>query len=130
VDSSQTLGRLFPDILISDPVGPLAVVDAKYKRLTGPFPVAREDLYQLTSYVIAVSGGTRPILGMLAYPQFGDDESTSAEALGPWLMPGAAHQQRVCFLRVPVDSAQCIAAMADQLRSATSAAELVQATEN
>jgi 5-methylcytosine-specific restriction enzyme subunit McrC len=130
VDSSRTLGRLFPDILVSDPIGSLAVIDAKYKRLIGPFPVAREDLYQLASYVIAVSGGTRPILGMLAYPQFEDDEPTSAEALGPWLMPGVADQQRVCFLRFPVDSAQCIAAMADQLRSAASAAELVQATDD
>jgi 5-methylcytosine-specific restriction enzyme subunit McrC len=130
VDSSRTLGRLFPDILISDPAGPLAVIDAKYKRLTDPFPVAREDLYQLTSYVIAVSGGTRPILGMLAYPQFGNEEPSSAEALGPWLMPGVAHQQRVCFLRFPVDSAQCIAALADQLRSTSSGTGLVQATEN
>jgi 5-methylcytosine-specific restriction enzyme subunit McrC len=121
VDSTQHFGRLFPDIVISDSSGPIAVIDAKYKRLVDPFPVAREDLYQLTTYLIAVSGSTRPLLGMLAYPQFGNEAPSSAERLGPWLMPGPSDQQRVCFVRLPIQSEQCIAALTGHLRPVTSA---------
>ena len=114
VDSSRTFGRLFPDILISDSDGPRMVIDAKYKRLEGPFPVAREDLYQLTSYVVGL-GERRQLVGMLAYPKFDMTPMSFAEELGPWLTPGEGTRHRISFMRLPTDSDQCVTALTEVL---------------
>jgi 5-methylcytosine-specific restriction enzyme subunit McrC len=103
-DASARMGRLKPDLLIIDGQGRVrAVIDAKYKRLRTsaerPNGVDRGDLYQLTAYL----AGHDVAYGALAYPP-GDDQARAAD-LGPWQ---TASGQRVDFLRLPAEEAQCI----------------------
>lgn len=104
-DPSVRIGRLKPDLLISDRRGrERAVLDAKYKRLRSsaerPNGVDRGDLYQLTAYL----AGHDVTYGALVYPP-GDDEARAAD-LGPWQTTSG---QRVEFLRLPADEEECIA---------------------
>jgi 5-methylcytosine-specific restriction enzyme subunit McrC len=100
-----TWGRLYPDILIGPVEEPTLVLDAKYKPLTGGNPVAREDLYQLTTYLIANSARKLPV-GMLGYPRLIEQGSLcAAETEGPWETP-LGH--RVRFDRMPLKTAECI----------------------
>lgn len=115
-DTAARMGRLKPDLLISDAQGRVcAVIDAKYKRLRNsrerPNGVDRGDLYQLVAYL---AGHDVPF-GALAYPAAGDDEARAAD-LGPWR---AGSGQRVGFLRFPVEEAGCI----DEFHRAIAAVE-------
>ncbi|MEJ7783470.1 MAG: hypothetical protein WKF96_01620 [Solirubrobacteraceae bacterium] len=107
-DSSATLGRLYPDIVIGSPDRPAAIVDAKYKPLDEPRGVDREDLYQLTSYLSA-RPATPPPLGMLAFTTFpGQTEFARAESKGPWQLPAG---NAVHFERLPVVEDECVKAL-------------------
>jgi 5-methylcytosine-specific restriction enzyme subunit McrC len=104
-DATARMGRLKPDLVITDGKGrEHAVIDAKYKRLRNsaerPNGVDRGDLYQLTAYL----AGHDVSYGALAYPS-GDDQARAAD-LGPWQTSSG---QRVEFLRLPAEEAQCIA---------------------
>lgn len=104
-DETACMGRLKPDLLITDPRGrEWAVIDAKYKRLRNsrerPNGVDRADLYQLTAYL---AGHDVPY-GALAYPPA--DDKARAVDLGPWR---TASGQRVEFLRLPAGEANCVA---------------------
>ncbi|ORI22051.1 hypothetical protein BH686_16770 [Rhodococcus erythropolis] len=104
----RPMGRLLPDFIVGETAQPDAIIDAKYKRLTDPFPVQREDLYQLTSYLAAHSGSQVRPRGILAYPFLPDSLVSSAESGGPWSLQwgggGTAE-----FLRFPTDQAGCVA---------------------
>jgi 5-methylcytosine-specific restriction enzyme subunit McrC len=67
------LGRLRPDVLILKHSRPVAVLDAKYKRLADWWPerpqgVDRGDLYQLATY-ISRFGSEPSVMGALIYPR-------------------------------------------------------------
>jgi 5-methylcytosine-specific restriction enzyme subunit McrC len=104
-DPSVRIGRLKPDLLISDRRGhERTVLDAKYKRLRSsaerPHGVDRGDLYQLAAYM----SGHEVSLGALAYPPAPNDQATGAD-LGPWRL---ASGQIVEFVRLPSTEAECI----------------------
>jgi hypothetical protein len=78
-DATVRMGRLKPDLLITDGQGrERAVIDAKYKRLRNsaerPNGVDRGDLYQLTAYL----AGHDVSYGALAYP-LADDSARAAD---------------------------------------------------
>lgn len=102
------MGRLYPDIMVGPLGTPGFVLDAKYKRLSGGTRVAREDLYQLTSYLSAFAGTAR--LGALGYVELAEiAEATAFEELGGrWQLPSG---QSVRFTRFPTDEASCVAAL-------------------
>lgn len=102
------LGRLYPDLLIGAVDAPAAIVDAKYKRLADPRGVDREDLYQLSAYLVAHSSGPQRPEGMLAYPAFDDQVRSRAERDGPWTDPAG---RPVSFRRLPTEEADCIRAL-------------------
>ena len=110
-DSSRTLGRLYPDLLVGEPQAPRMVIDAKYKPLRDPRGVDREDLYQLTSYLMAHTTSTLPV-GMLAYPLFDERAPAFAERHGPWKTP-ASHD--VSFRRLPIAEDPCVTALGQLL---------------
>jgi 5-methylcytosine-specific restriction enzyme subunit McrC len=104
-DATARMGRLKPDLLITDGQGrERAVIDAKYKRLRNSAErsngIDRGDLYQLTAYL---AGHDVPY-GALAYPP-ANDKARAAD-LGPWQ---TASGQRVEFLRLSAGEAGCIA---------------------
>lgn len=106
-DPSARLGRLKPDLLISDERGrERAVIDAKYKRLRNsmerPHGVDRGDLYQLIAYI----AGHEVEYGALIYPPADADEAQAAD-LSPWRLGSG---QEAGFLRFPASEAACIAA--------------------
>jgi 5-methylcytosine-specific restriction enzyme subunit McrC len=103
-DTAARMGRLKPDLLISDAQGrECAVIDAKYKRLRNsrerPNGVDRGDLYQLVAYLAGHDVGR----GALVYPPANADEAQAAE-LNPWRLGSA---QAVEFLRFPASEAGC-----------------------
>ncbi len=102
------MGRLYPDIMVGASGTPTLVLDAKYKRLSGGTRVAREDLYQLTSYLSAFAGTAR--LGALGYVEPAEAaEATAFEELGGWWeLPSG---QSVRFTRFPTDEASCVTAL-------------------
>jgi 5-methylcytosine-specific restriction enzyme subunit McrC len=81
------MGRLRPDLIIRDETEVVAILDAKYKRLTPtrerPDGVAREDLYQLAAYATRFSPSS---VAALIYPLDAGDTAVlpAAERLGPW----------------------------------------------
>jgi 5-methylcytosine-specific restriction enzyme subunit McrC len=98
------LGRLKPDIIVRDGETPVAIIDAKYKRLEDDWPerpagVERSDLYQLAAYLSGLDPhGVAD--GMLVYPRaLAREEESTAEAKGPWRMESGS---RVQFRRIPV----------------------------
>lgn len=107
LDPTKSMGKLYPDFIIGEPEAATHILDAKYKRLQDPFPVAREDLYQLATYLGGYANGTDRGVGMLLYPQLGTLPST-AETLGPWQVAGGG---RIHFARLPVDESDCIEAL-------------------
>jgi 5-methylcytosine-specific restriction enzyme subunit McrC len=113
-DPSKVMGRLYPDFTVGDLTSPTAIIDAKYKRLTDPFPVAREDLYQLTSYLTAYANNTQPPRGMLAYPLLPDSAPSTAESNGPWSLQ-AKNVAQVDFMRLPTTEKECTARFAELL---------------
>jgi 5-methylcytosine-specific restriction enzyme subunit McrC len=111
-DPSARMGRLKPDLLISDENGDeRAVIDAKYKRLRRsqerPHGVDRGDLYQLVAYL---SGHEAPY-GALVYPPADADEAKAAD-LSPWRLGSG---QEVGFLRFPAGEAGCVEAFGSLL---------------
>jgi len=107
---TRGLGVLLPDVLVRSGSTVIAVIDAKYKRLTfsreRPNGVARDDLYQLAAYLGRFGGDGRAV-GVLAYP---DDESAPAYAAvhGPWRNESG---NPVHFLRLAVDADGCTATL-------------------
>lgn len=107
-DPARTMGRLYPDVVVRPTQAPRLVIDAKYKPLTDARrpPIAREDLYQLTSYLAAHPTAT---LGALGYVEaLADAQPSRAERDGPWSLPTG---QRVEFARLPTDEEGCVAAL-------------------
>jgi len=103
------MGRLKPDVVVSDGRGVVAVIDAKYKRLVDsrerPRGVDRSDLYQLATY----ASRFRPSrFAALLYPET-DELTSTAERLGPW----RNDDQTFLFRRMPTNSAACRAALAE-----------------
>ncbi len=103
-DHHRGLGRLLPDVLVSDGGGAVRLVaDAKYKRLVDsaerPNGVDRGDLYQLTSYLSRFSP-TGDAAGALVYPGGDDVTLATAERFGPWQSAGG---HEVCFMRLSLD---------------------------
>ena len=104
------LGRLKPDVLVYAGDAPVAVADAKYKRLVNRWPdrpqgLDRADLYQLTSYLarFTAHGDAE---GLLVFPR--DPEQTDeadAEALGPWRTEAG---NTVRFVRLAVTPAEAV----------------------
>jgi 5-methylcytosine-specific restriction enzyme subunit McrC len=91
-DVHAGLGRLKPDVLVADGKQTVIVADAKYKHLQDRWPdrpqgIAREDLYQLTSYLARYSPNGEA-LGLLAYPRFAGEHYATAEHKGPWTFQG------------------------------------------
>ncbi|MDJ0105629.1 hypothetical protein QM646_04390 [Rhodococcus erythropolis] len=114
-NDARPMGRLLPDFIVGNSAEPEAIIDAKYKRLSDPFPVNREDLYQLTSYLAAYSGSQSRPRGILAYPLLPGSEMSSAESGGPWSLQwgggGTAE-----FLRFPIGERACIERFAEVLK--------------
>lgn len=83
--------------------------------------MAREDLYQLTTYLSGFGDGTDRSVGMLLYPQLATAQST-AETLGPWQIAGGG---RIHFARLPVDESSCVKALTALLTEPTGGAKSV-----
>ena len=97
------MGQLYPDIVISTSSTPTAIIDAKYKRLTPPRGVDREDLYQLYAY----SSRHNTAQAALVYPKVIGTVLDRAEVISPW---NANDEQRsLSFFTVPVTPDECIA---------------------
>lgn len=100
------MGRLYPDILIgpsTDHTACAALIDAKYKPLTDPRGVDREDLYQVHAYSLRF----KPAMSLLAYPLV-PERPARAESLSPWI---ATAGSRLDFLRLPTNERDCIEAL-------------------
>lgn len=88
-DNEKSMGRIKPDILVSDAGKVTAVIDAKYKRLADRWPdrldgVDRGDLYQLSAYLARHDPGGNG-LGALLYPNDPFQVNiANAEAQGVW----------------------------------------------
>ena len=109
-DSTVTLGRLYPDIMIGSAHEPTTIIDAKYKPLADPRGVDPSDLYQLNAYLSAHQSKPQP-LGMLGFTRFPGQESVArAEIRGPWLSPEG---NTVRFERLPVEEDACVTALKD-----------------
>lgn len=99
IDPSRTIGRLYPDILVGeDPL--TALLDAKYKRLSGRRGVDREDLYQLHAY----SSAFKAPIAMLAYPETSSNRPEQ-EQNSPWETGNGT----LSFLTLPTEKASCVA---------------------
>ncbi len=104
------LGRLKPDVLVLSGDRPVAIIDAKYKRLVDtrerPNGVDPADLYQLAAYALRY----RPTqLAALVYPDAAERTGSSkAERDGPW----QAADLTLSFLHLPINAASCSAALA------------------
>lgn len=112
------MGTLKPDAVVFDGRQPVAVVDAKYKRLepraSAPHGPQREDLYQVTSYLGRYGRDVGEIVGALAYPQ--DPSSPAAppaEERSPWRLDP---QRRVYFVTLPHDLGSAAEKLARILR--------------
>ncbi len=105
-DSTRTMGRLYPDIVIGPIDRPWLIIDAKYKPLNDYRRVDREDLYQLHAYMHAYGDYARPTPGMLAYPHLDDESAPHPERHGPWRTTTGASAR---FERLSVDEAGCVA---------------------
>ncbi|HEX3391583.1 MAG TPA: hypothetical protein VHS55_03380 [Solirubrobacteraceae bacterium] len=112
-DSEYGLGRLKPDVLVRDSERPVAIADAKYKRLRDfpperPRGVDRADLYQLASYLSRFAP-TGEAIGMLLYPHDPEQAApATAEARGPWATE-AGHEVR--FERLPLEPDEAVRAL-------------------
>jgi len=101
--TGKEMGTLKPDAVVYHRKVPVAVVDAKYKRLTcrhsAPYGPKRQDLYQLASYMARYGRDVPTLLGMLVYPQDPADPTVPpAEAANPWRLERG---REVHFLTLP-----------------------------
>jgi 5-methylcytosine-specific restriction enzyme subunit McrC len=114
----RPLAELRPDALVFSQNYVEGVIDAKYKSLQKtrlhPSGVQSTDLYQLTTYLVANSDGTRPVWGLLAYPEDTHQEETPpAEQGNPWIF---GEDRRMVFLAtLPHDTSAAIAKMSSVL---------------
>lgn len=107
ISPSRTMGKLYPDVLFGDdPIQ--ALLDAKYKRLSGRRGVSREDLYQLHAYA---STFNTPIAA-LAYPAT-NTEIPEQEKLSPWETTTGL----LSFLTLPTDEVSCVNKLAEWVAS-------------
>lgn len=98
VDPSQAMGQLYPDILVGEkPI--TAILDAKYKRISGRRGVDREDLYQIHAYSTA-SGAP---IAALAYPAT-KLEMPTVELQSPW----RTSVSNLSFLTLPTERDKCV----------------------
>lgn len=118
-------GRICPDIVIRRRGRVVAVVDAKYKKLTGRAAardgIVRSDGHQIIGYVAALRGDSNTV-GMLAYPAdpgadglpLAQEElpSAPAEDLEPWKVPSLGNLIRT--RRLPVAIAPCVQEIQDR----------------
>ncbi|WP_338857670.1 hypothetical protein WDY80_11735 [Gordonia hongkongensis] len=110
-DGTSGLGRLLPDITVGPASSPVAIIDAKYKRLTNDRrDPDRGDLYQLAAYLATNSKAELPPpIGLLAYPATSEMAlEIRSEALGPWK---TSQGNLVSFERLPTEQIQCSAAL-------------------
>lgn len=100
----EGMGRLYPDIVIGgSDTATAAVIDAKYKRLTPPRGVDRDDLYQLYAY----SSRHNTAQAALIYPHVSDTASDRSAKLSPWI--SSDDQRSLSFFTVPVTARECVA---------------------
>ena len=103
-ENNSGMGRMKPDVLISQGNKVTAVIDAKYKRLASsqqrPGGVEQADLYQLAAYA---SQYEPEQVAALLYPHDRDTEPAHAEAQGPWRGVGATF----VFRRLATESTAC-----------------------
>lgn len=96
-------GRLYPDVIVGPDGDPEIIIDAKYKPLAGGRGVDREDLYQLTTYLLAHEGSPS---GLLAYPDLPDaSEPPWQEQGGPW---STSDGHKLQFVRLPLAEDECV----------------------
>ena len=108
--------RLKPDAVVFRRGQAVAVVDAKYKRLTptaaAPYGPQRDDLYQLTSYVVRYGQVSATLQGALVYPQaLEDDFLPRAERGNPWRLQQGS---QVYFLTLPHELDEAVAKLREQ----------------
>jgi 5-methylcytosine-specific restriction enzyme subunit McrC len=87
----RPLAELRPDALVCSHNAVEGIIDAKYKSLRPtrlhPSGVQLADLYQLTTYLTANPDDTRPVWGLLAYPEdICHGELPPAERGNPWIL--------------------------------------------
>jgi 5-methylcytosine-specific restriction enzyme subunit McrC len=104
VDGS-ILAQLRPDALIEVNHRPIAVLDAKYKRLAAwPSPQA-EDLYQLAAYLMRF-GAKGALQGAMIYPFDHASQTVSDfESKSPW---GLSFSSTLSFLTLPHDAEKAV----------------------
>jgi 5-methylcytosine-specific restriction enzyme subunit McrC len=105
-DESRGIGRLKPDVLVFDRDLPLAVIDAKYKRVHDsrerPAGVDQADLYQLVAYATRFKPSA---ISALAYPEAEVDQSRSSTAVD--LSPWRDDEHAYAFITLPVTASEC-----------------------
>lgn len=111
------IGTLKPDAVVFRRGVPVAVVDAKYKRLTprasAPYGPERSDLYQLSSYLVRYGRDVSTIQGALIYPRDPEGPSTApVEAGNPWRLERAS---QVRFLTLPHDLVEASAMLREHM---------------
>lgn len=107
--SNWRLGKLYPDICIRR-IGSSAfdyIVDAKYKAALNRGHYndrpQREDIYQITSYLVALGKRDGSTVGVLAYPiATGEPAQSSWQSNSPWFFPSGDIGQ-VRFLGIGVE---------------------------
>lgn len=118
-EPERGIGRIYPDIVIRRRGQVVAVVDAKYKKLTNRVAaksgIVPADGHQIIGYVAALRSNERTV-GMLAYPTDpGDDgmplaredlPSAPAEEFEPWQVPALGNIIRA--RRLPVAMTSCV----------------------
>lgn len=118
-EPERGIGRIYPDIVVRHRGKVVAVVDAKYKKLTSrtaaPTGIVPADGHQIIGYVAALRGDESTV-GMLAYPAdpgpdgmplAGEDlPEASAEDLEPWLVPALGNTVRT--RRLPAAMTPCV----------------------
>jgi 5-methylcytosine-specific restriction enzyme subunit McrC len=100
------MGVLKPDLIVRDAAGVVAIIDAKYKRLTEtrvrPNGVDQADLYQLAAYASRFQPSR---FAALIYPRSEHEGATAAiaEAHGPW----RGGETNFIFRRLATNAADC-----------------------
>jgi 5-methylcytosine-specific restriction enzyme subunit McrC len=109
----DTLGSLRPDIVIADNQGRLVgLADAKYKTTTpsarNRAGVAREDLYQIASYLSGFGDPESRLDGFLIYPSDEHGEVTNRLTFkNPWTLSSAPRRNLWFLSTTPTAAAQC-----------------------
>jgi 5-methylcytosine-specific restriction enzyme subunit McrC len=97
---------LKPDLIVRESSAVVAIIDAKYKRLSNtrqrPSGVDQADLYQLAAYTSRFQPSR---FAALVYPRSADQEAptATAEVDGPW----QGGETTFLFRRLPTNAAEC-----------------------